>query len=551
MLTLTKDKNLLELYLNSTYEGVFLLNRDKEIVYCNERYLEITGQVWQPGLTPTSIEGGWHDRSFYSRMWQTVEDMGYWEDEVWDTNTRGDLYVVQQKILTYRKGKEELFLCIIRDITTRLKALKEVQYLEQIDPSTSIANRYFGERRFTEFLKEREGSVAVLLLDVNNFAMILETFGHNKADIVLKEIANRIISAMSSENIFTLVQDRFIVYFSYDSTEEIEDRTFNIIDIFNEPFNIGGNDFFLSANVGISLYPVDGNSPDELIKNADSAMQVSRKEDFNTFAFYKSSMNATLLEQFQLLSHLRRAIELDELSLQFQPQVNSETGKVVGAEALIRWNNGKRGYISPAEFIPIAEKQGLMKPIGEWILRNTYSELERWDELGLNDITLSINISGTQFNDRRLVPLIKNIFHNEEFRSRVELEITESAFVDDIETAIQTLHELKSLGFRVAIDDFGTGFSSLSYLKRFPIDKLKIDKSFISQLLDGEEDTAIVRSIITMSRFLKLDVIAEGVETLNQSDYLKDLDCNLIQGYYYSRPLGSNDFINYYKKRNI
>lgn len=551
MRSFTSETKLVNLFLDSTYEGVFVLNNSRELVYCNDRFSEIT-DFHNKGLkTPTSIRDGWHDEGFYNRMWQAVEDRGYWEDEVWDTDSSGNLYVLNQKILTYRKGRENLFLCIVRDITTRLKALKELQYLEQIDQSTSIANRFFGEKRLTEFLKEKKRSVAMLLLDVNNFSMILEAFGHNQADSVLKDIANRIMSVINSENIFTLVQDRFVIYFSYEEIYEIEDRAFDIIDAFYEPFNIEGNDFFLSVNVGISLYPEDGKSPEELIKNADSAMQVSRKEDFNIFAFYESNMNESVLEQFQLLSDLRRAIELNELSLVYQPQVNSESGKVVGAEALIRWHNGKRGFVSPAEFIPLAEKQGLMKPIGEWIFRNTFNELKKWEDQGITDTTLSINISGTQFNDRRLVPLIKNIFNSSTHRSRVELEITESAFVDDIDMAIDTLHELKSLGFRVAIDDFGTGFSSLSYLKKFPIDKLKIDKSFIDQLLDGEGDTAIVRSIITMSHFLNLDVIAEGVESKKQSDYLMDLDCKLIQGYYYSKPLSSADFINFYKERNI
>lgn len=546
-------RKLINLYLNSTTEGVFVLNSSKVLSFSNSRYLEITGNAIKEakGSIPTSVADGWHDPGFYTRMWEIIDRDGVWEAEVWDSKSDNkSLYVINQKIIRYRDGRKTRYLGIISDITTRLKTLQELQYLEEIDQSTNITNRYFGEKKLTEFLKEKKFQVAVILLDVNNFTLIPETFGYTCGDSVLKDIANRLRDRLNSDYIFSFGQDRFVIYFSYSEIEVIESKAFNVIDAFYEPFNIKGNDFFLSVNLGISLFKYDGLSAEELIKNAYSAMQESRKEEFNTFCFYESQMNAAVLEQFQLLGDLRKSIERKELSMVYQPQIDCSINKIVGAEALIRWNNMERGPISPSKFIPLAEKKGLMTPIGEWVLRNSCNQFLKWGDNNIENISMAINISGVQFNDRRLLSLIRNIFYDKVDTTRIELEITESAFVDDIDSAIKTMHSLKDMGFKLAIDDFGTGFSSLSYLKRFPIDKLKIDKSFIDNILDESGDVAIVKSIITLAQNLNLEVVAEGVETNAQKDFVKNLGCSLIQGFYYSRPLSGKEFIKFHNETN-
>lgn len=542
------DKTAIDLYLNSTSEGVFLLDHSRRLINFNDRFLEITGLDSDNvlGEIPTSVQGGWHQPHFYEKFWNQVELNDHWEDEVWDyRGADGSLFVMNQKIVKYKKHNNTRYLGIITDVTTELKAMQELHYLERIDQSTNISNRYFGEKKLNEFLLERVDKVAVILLDVNNFSLIPETFGHSLGDSILKDIANRIKDCGYNENIFSFALDRFVIYFSYDEIDDIETKAFEIIDSFYEPFKISGNDFFLSVNLGISLFSADGLEPEELIRNADSAMQESRKEEFNTFCFYESKMNEAVLEQFQLLGDLRKSIERRELSMVFQPQIDSGINKTVGAEALIRWKSENRGYVSPELFIPIAEKKGLMNPIGEWVLRNSCNHFLDWKENNIKDTTMAINISGVQFNDKRLVPLIKNIFHDKVDTSLIELEITESAFVDDMEQAIKTMHKLKDLGFKLAIDDFGTGFSSLSYLKKFPINKLKIDKSFITNILSEPGDAAIVKSIVTLAKNLDINVIAEGVETVEQRDFMKDIGCPLIQGYFYSKPLQDKDFINY------
>ncbi|MGL1890344.1 MAG: EAL domain-containing protein [Spirochaetaceae bacterium] len=542
------DKKLITLYLNSTSEGVFVLNADRRISYFNNRFLEISGLTENSVLDtiPTSVHGGWHDPGFYERLWEQVESKGYWEDETWDSNKKDEsLFVMKQKIISFQEHNKTKYLCIITDVTSKLKAMQELQYLEKIDQSTNIANRFFGEKKLEEFLEEKRRHVAVILLDVNNFSLIPETFGHTQGDKVLKDIANRIKDTILTDNIFSFGSDRFVIYQHYNEIEDIKDRAFEIIDAFYEPFTVEGHEFFLSVNLGISLYITDGLEPEELIKNADSAMTNSRKEEFNTFSFYEPKMNESVLEQFQLLGDLRKSIERNELSMVYQPQVDSNTQKTVGAEALIRWNNSERGFVSPAKFIPIAEKKGLIIPIGEWVLRNTCNQFVHWEENSIKDMSMAINISGVQFNDKKLIPLIKNIFYDKVDTSKIELEITESAFVDDIDLAIKTMFSLKDMGFKLAIDDFGTGFSSLSYLKKFPIDKLKIDKSFIDNILAEPGDVAIVKTIINLAKYLKLKVIAEGVETLDQKDFVKDLGCPLIQGYYYSKPLNGEEFINF------
>ena len=547
------DKHLIDIYLNSTNEGVFLLDNNKKITYCNSRYLEITGYLESDivGNTPSSVLNGWHDEIFYSRLWSVLERNNFWENEVWDNHkTNNTLYVVNQRIIKYRDGFKAKYIGIISNITSELKATQELQFLERVDQSTNISNRFYGEKKLKEFINDKCKNIAVVILSINNVSVISETFGHKLGDSVLKEIAFRLKDCIHSENLFSFGLERFVLFLSYSDILNVEQKAFELIGAFHEPFNVKGNDFFLSVNLGVSLFGTDGMSTEELIRNADSAMHESQKEDVNTFAFYEPKMNESVLEQFQLVSDLRKSIERNELSMVYQPQIDSLTKKVIGAEALIRWYNKSRGNISPNIFIPIAEKKGLINPVGEWVLRNTCDEFINWSKNGIKNTSMAINISGVQFNDKRLLPLIKNIFYDKVDTSLIELEITESSFVHDIDLAIKTMHCLKDMGFKLAIDDFGTGFSSLSYLKKFPIDKLKIDKSFIANILTEPGNVAIVKSIITLASNLDLDVIAEGIETENQKNFVKKLGCNFIQGFYYSKPLTGPNFIDFYNGTN-
>lgn len=549
----TIDKRIADLYLNSTKEGIFILNEDKVLTFSNPRYLEISGgsKLDNRGHIPTSVSGGWHESGFYERMWEFIGRDGTWEDEVWDNNkTTGSLFVMNQKIIKFSIGDSCSYLGIITDITTKLKTLRELEYLEKVDKRTNVANSFFGEKKLTSYLEEKKENVAIVLLDVNDFSVISETFGYIQSDLVIKDIAQRIEESLQNDHLFSFGQDRFVMYFTYADSEEIEDKAFNIIDSFYEPFNVNENEFFLSVNLGISLYKDDGTKTEELIRNAESAMQESRKEELNTFCFYESKMNDAVLEQFQLLSDLRKSMERKELSMVYQPQINSLTDKVVGSEALIRWNNKKRGQIPPSTFIPLAESKGLIVPIGEWVLRNSCDQFLQWQKKNINDTSMAINISGEQFKDKRLVAIIKNIFQNKVDTSLIELEITESAFVDDVDHGIKTMYKLKDMGFSLTIDDFGTGFSSLSYLKRFPIDKLKIDKSFVDNILTDSGDKAIVKTIISLTEHLNLKIIAEGVETIEQKNLINSLGCPLIQGYYYSKPLTGKDFIDFHNEKN-
>jgi len=548
---LDEDKPLIDLYLNSTSEGVFSLDSDLKLLSCNNRYLSIIGGKCNlvSGFVPSSLQDGWHDPGFYNRIMESVNSHNSWVGETWDKRKDDDtLFVMNQKIVKYGTDDAPHYLGIIQDITADIKAQQELQYFEQVDQATNISNRYFGEKQLEIYLEDQKNRVALIFMDVNNFSSITETFGHKNGDAVLKEIAIRVKDSILSESMFSFGADRFVIYFPYQDVDSIEDTAFEIIDLFNESFEIDGNDFFLSVNLGITLYDIDGTTPDELIRNADSAKEESRKEGNNTFSFYRSEMNESVLEQFQLMGDLRKSIERNELSLVYQPQVDSFNSKIVGVESLIRWNNGKRGFVSPDKFIPIAEKKGLIIPIGEWVLRTACNQFVDWDNQGIDDVSMAINISGEQFNDKRLLPLIKNIFYGKVDTSKIELEITESAFVDDVDMAIKTMQKLKDMGFKLAIDDFGTGFSSLSYLKQFPVDKLKIDRMFITNLLEESGDLAIVKAIISLSENLGLNVIAEGVEDINQRDYVLNLGCPLIQGYFYSKPLTSTEFIEFYKQ---
>lgn len=536
------DNRIVETYLNNSSEGVFILNSDQKTLYANNVCRDITGRNLLTEEKPPVTGGGWHDPSFYDRLWIQVEKSGLWQGEVWDK--RGDqLYAVNLKLIKINKEDQLCYLGILRDITQELKAQKDLIYLETVDPLTQITNRRAGERILDEHLQlKKTETTAVIFLDIDDFHIINETFGHVKGDEVLRDAASRLSETQWS--LFHFGSDRFILYMDYEELEILEEEIFSIIDLFQEPFFLDNHELFLSVNIGVAVHPMDGKRAETLIHNAEFAMNESRNSGNNTYAFYEEEMNASVLERFSLMADLRRSLERRELELCYQPQVDALSNTLWGTESLLRWNSLSRGFVSPGLFIPEAEKSGLIIPIGEWILREAFRQYLSWQDEGLQ-ITLAINISAVQFNDKKLVSVIKNIFHGKVDTSFIELEITEGAVMDDIDNSVNVMKKLKNMGFRLVIDDFGTGYSSLSYLKKFPVDKLKIDQSFVRSLPLDRGDGAIVKTIISLAENLGLKVLAEGVENREQLEFLKKNGCSLIQGYYYSKPLSGEKIMDF------
>lgn len=433
-----------------------------------------------------------------------------------------------------------------RDITERFIAEEKINYLAHHDDLTGLPNR----RLFHEDLKHALNKViadnsmlAVLMLDLDRFKMINDTLGHSKGDILLGEFGKRIEESVKPVGVvYRMGGDEFIVLLPKVSNREVAIGVAEkITDCFKVPFVIEGYEFDVTASIGLAFYPFDGTDINNLLKHADTAMYRAKKQGRNNFLAYTESMNERSYEKLVLKKELRKGIDNDELVLHYQPQIDLRNGEIIGIEALVRWNHPNLGLLPPARFIPLAEEAGLIISMGEWVLRKACSDFIELQKLGLENSRVAVNLSTFQFLKPGLVNDIRNVLaENGLDPGRLELEITESMTMD-VERALSVLRELKNVGVEISIDDFGTGYSSLGYLHKFPINRLKIDRSFITDILTDENERNIVSAIVTMAQALGLEVIAEGVETTEQVNLLKRLGCNIVQGYYFFRPLSLGD----------
>lgn len=424
-----------------------------------------------------------------------------------------------------------------------LKRSKEkVKKLAYTDYLTELPNRV----AFTEMLDSimmtlrNEEVIALMDVDIDNFKNINDTLGHSYGDELLIDVTHRLKQAIDENDYLARIGgDEFIILTqNIEDTGEYENKVKKIQKVFSYPFVLAMKEYSISVSIGITMAPKDGKTTQVLIKNVDSAMYVAKDNGKNTFAYFNNSINEKLMEKIQTQSELRKAIEQNEFVVYYQPQVNLNTNNIVGFEALIRWNHPTKGIISPMEFIPLAEETGLIVPIGNWVLREACLQLKRWEEAGYNDLVMAVNISVRQFKDKELLNTVQEVIHDTDINpNRLELEITETIALEDIDYTVSTINKLKDLGIVFSLDDFGTGYSSMNYLKRLPVNNLKIDKSFLDTVLDSNNDQTIVKTIISLAQTLDLAVIAEGVEKNEQETFLKNVKCDKAQGYLYSKPL--------------
>jgi diguanylate cyclase (GGDEF)-like protein/PAS domain S-box-containing protein len=441
------------------------------------------------------------------------------------------------------QGNIKDIVMVSRDITERKKAEETIFYLAYHDSLTNLPNRrLFKERLINElhYAKKFYSKLAVMYIDMDRFKSINDTLGHDIGDLVLQEVASRIAGAIRKRDIVSRIGgDEFTLLLPdlYDKEEAITVAS-RIIQSFRVPFEIAGHRFVLSPSLGIAFYPQHGITADDLLKRADIALYYVKEHGRGYYEFYSPDMETRSLEQLLLENELRMALEKEQFELYYQPKINIKTGKMIGMETLIRWVHPQLGTISPAKFIPITEETGLIVPLGEWILRKACSQNKRWQNQGYPPVSISVNLSVLQFKQDNIVERIQAILHETELDPCwLELEITESVLMDGSHDAIAKLHHLKQLGIHISIDDFGTGYSSLSYLKSFPVDTLKIDSSFVRDLDKDKHGQAIVTAIISMANTLKLNVIAEGIETEEQLAVLNQEGCHEGQGYLFSRPV--------------
>ncbi|HDH06638.1 MAG TPA: EAL domain-containing protein [Nitrospirae bacterium] len=449
----------------------------------------------------------------------------------------------------------------IRYAIKHKEAEKRILHMAYYDDLTGLPNRALFHDRLQQSLAHSErykGNSAILFLDLDNFKRINDTLNHSVGDLLLKAVAERLSKYIriadtvarqgvkaSSNTVARLGGDEFTVLLTeINSLQDAAKVAQRILNSLSVPFRLDGHEVFVSGSIGIAVYPFDGEDMDSLLRNADTAMYHAKNQGKNNFQFYKQSMNATAFERLTMENDLRKAVERNELILYYQPKMDIRTGKIIAVEALLRWNHPDKGLLAPAEFISLAEETGLIIPIGEWVLKTACNQNKVWQRpgSGFTRIAVSVNLSGQQFKQEGVVKVIEKVLHDSLLGPEyLELEITESVIMKNAEIIITMFHNLKNMGVQLSMDDFGTGYSSFSYLKRFPLDIIKIDRSFIKDISEKNEDAAIVKAIIAMAHTLKLRVVAEGVETEQQLELLRKLGCDEMQGYLLSTPLPADE----------
>ena len=471
-------------------------------------------------------------------------------------------YSRPQKIMGRSVGRVWSF----RDITKRKKNEEQITQMAYFDVLTNLPNRYLFKDRLDQsilYAEKYKQLLAIIYLDLDDFKRVNDTFGHDFGDKLLQSVADRLekkirrvdtLSRFEEENLETTIArlggDEFTLLLrDIKETQDASRVAQRIVDLFSQPFHIESRVIFISPSIGIALYPNDGRDVDTLLKNADTAMYHAKEKGKNNYQFFSENMNIEALERFYLESSMRSAIDKGELQLYYQPQYDSASGKVIGVEALVRWIHPLKGMLLPETFIPIAEESGLILPIGNWVLKTACEYNKSWQRAGLRPIYVTVNISGIQFKQRDFVESIAQTLIDTGLEPKyLELELTESILMEPTEKTFNALNELKATGVKITIDDFGKGYSSLGYLKRLPIDTLKIDRSFVRDIISNPDDRVIIKAIISLAHTLNMKVIAEGVETHEQLSYLQEQGTDGIQGFLLSEPMTPNSFMQLLKK---
>ena len=443
------------------------------------------------------------------------------------------------------KGKFDLGLLTraIRYTMERKKAEAEIKKLAYYDPLTGLPNRVMLHDRLQQYMLQAgrdDLNVGILFLDLDRFKVVNDSLGHASGDILLQEVSRRLCGTIrQSDTVARLGGDEFVIALpAITDGEDVSRVAGKILAVLGDPVQIDNHEVYTAASIGIAIFPEDGISVDELLKNADIAMYQAKESGRNTYEYFSAEMNRRACERQTIENRLRGALQRGELFLVYQPQLDIETGEIVGLEALARWNHPERGVLEPSHFIPLAEETGLIIPIGEWVLRTACAQNRRWQDDGLPPVRVAVNISGRQFKHIAIVDTVRHALEESGLEPKyLDLELTESTVMDKPSSVVPILESLKALGVGLSIDDFGTGYSSLGCLKHFPIDRLKIDRSFISDICASPDDSAIAEAIIMMAKSLRLEVVAEGVEQQRQLDFLRSRNCFSVQGFYFSKPL--------------
>jgi diguanylate cyclase (GGDEF)-like protein/PAS domain S-box-containing protein len=544
-------------------DAMIITDANQVILKVNQAFTRVTGYSAEEavGQTPVLLKSGHQDAQFYQTMWETLARDGYWQSEIWNRRKTGDVYPerITITVVTNDEGDAVNYVATFDDISQHKKAEETIHDLIFYDTLTKLPNRRLLVERLKHSIEveRRDGKqLALMMLDLDRFKVINDSLGYLAGDELLQQVATRIETRLRKVDIVARLRkvdllarlggDEFIMLLEDITHSEDAARVAEqIIAILSKPFHLSqGDEIRITASIGISLYPQHGDNPETLISYADAALNKAKVEGRSCFAYYSEDLTLAARERIALEARLRKAIELQELRVYYQPQVDIVTGCIIGAEALVRWYDPVEGLIAPIHFIPLAEETGLILEIGAWVLRETCRQGRQWMDAGLPPLTLAVNVSAHQFRRSDVSALVTTVLSETGFPAeQLELEMTESGLMESQDKVMELLNNLRAIGVRFAIDDFGTGYSSLAYLKHFPLDSLKIDKSFIDDIPHLQDDMEIAATIIAMGHMLGFKVLAEGVETPEQLAFLQEKGCDAYQGYIKSKPVPADEFV--------
>jgi diguanylate cyclase (GGDEF)-like protein/PAS domain S-box-containing protein len=545
--------NLAKIAFDSATEGIMIIDTNGNIVGINKGFTEITGysEAEVLGKTPAVFQNGRH------ALWHSLTSEGKWSGEITNYRKSGEKYHEWLNITIVRNAEYKIthYVGVFSDISEIKESQNQLNELVNHDPLTGLPNRRLINQLFEKSInhaRQENHKVAILFIDLDRFKAINDSLGHTIGDKLLLEVSKRIKQAIRHNDVVgRLGGDEFLVIMdNLLNPEDASIKAKNILSVLHTEFLIEGKELYISASIGISLFPDDGEQVDSIIKAADIAMYQVKNNGKNNFCFYSDDLSTEVVERFNLENQLRRALERKQFEVYYQPQMSLISGEIIGAEALVRWNHPEFGLVSPDKFIPLAEETGIILLIGEWVLRQAAMFAKQWVKEGSSLQKIAVNVSGIQIIQSNFADTVYGVLVETDCNpSALEIEITESTIMQNTEHVIDTFNRIKTMGVSLAIDDFGTGYSSLSNLKRLPLDKLKIDRSFVCDLPHDQDDAVIAKAIYAMADSLGFTVVAEGIETIEQEKFLKEIGCQEAQGYLYGKPTNADNFAKLINKK--
>jgi len=554
------EGNLAATVFRHTADGILITSASSDIISVNQAFTDITGYAAHDviGKNPRILKAGRHDGEFYHTMWQHISEQGVWKGEIWNRRKNGEIFPTWQTITSIRSktGETLNYVSVFSDITEIKLSQERLERLAHFDEVTGLPNRVLFNKRVTLARNQaiRDNTkIAIMLFDLDGFKNVNDSFGHPIGDDLLRILAQRLNHCTRVEDTLArLGGDEFaLLVVGLNSGDDTIDVIRTILEVSQQPFLVEGHTILVSSSIGVSVFPDDALESTDLIRNADAAMYEAKAKGKNTYRFYQAEMTLKAQKRLALEREIRRAIEQHEFEVWYQPQIDLARNCYLGAEALIRWRHPVRGLVSPADFIPLAEQNGLILPIGELVLKQVCADCHEWQLTKLDPKRLSINIAGPQFYRSDIVTIIERLMHEYDIpQGRLEIEITETFMLENPQEIKEILLKIQRLGITTAIDDFGTGYSSLAYLRELPIDTLKIDRAFIHDVPASEKGIAIVRAILALGKSMGYNVVAEGIETLEQFEFLRAEGCAEGQGYYFNKPMPRAEFMLWLQKQH-